>query len=109
MYPGSWRIQSKGGVSSRISCASRRTSCALTTSIAPLARRRSARIDNTAQDWVNESSLHSSFCTDPSGVPSSKYARRYHPPSHASSSEPVNQSACVAVTIPAVVLIPEIA
>jgi len=42
---------------------------------------------------VSESSLHSSFCTDPSGVPSSKYARRYHPPSHDNSSMPLSQRA----------------
>ena len=26
----------------------------------------------TAQDWASESILHSSFCAEPSGVPSSK-------------------------------------
>jgi hypothetical protein len=37
--------------------------------------------------------LHSSFITDPSGVPSSKYARRYQSPSQASSTIPVSQRA----------------
>ena len=61
--------------------------------IARSARLGSAVCDKTAHDWVNESSLHSSFWTDPSGVPSSKYARRYQAPSHASSNIPVSQRA----------------
>ena len=47
----------------------------------------------TAHDCVSESMRHSSFCADPSGVPSSKYARRYQLPSQASSSMPVSQRA----------------
>jgi len=40
----------------------------------------------TLQLWAIESILHSSLVRDPSGEPSSKYARRYHSPSHAEFS-----------------------
>ncbi len=39
--------------------------------------------DSTDQLCAIESIWHSAFLLDPSGVPSSKYARRYHSPSHA--------------------------
>ena len=40
----------------------------------------------TAHDCAIASMRHSSLSCEPSGVPSSKYARRYHAPSHACSS-----------------------
>src|SRR5215471_10117555 len=48
----------------------------------------------TAQVWAMESIRHSSFCAEPSGVPSSKYARRYQSPSHAFSRPSFNLLRC---------------
>ena len=45
----------------------------------------------TDQDWASESIWHSSFVCEPSGVPSSKKARRYQAPSHASRSIALQQ------------------
>src|SRR6185369_1750498 len=46
----------------------------------------------TLHDWTIESILHSSFSADPSGVPSSKYARRNQFPSQAFFSTAVFRS-----------------
>ena len=50
------------------------------------ARAGSAAPDNTAHDWAIESIRHSSLSFEPSQVPSSNVARRYHSPSQASRS-----------------------
>ena len=49
--------------------------------MARLARSGSAAPEMTPQDWAIESIRHSSLDADPSGVPSSKKARRYQSPS----------------------------
>jgi hypothetical protein len=61
----------------------RRINWVLTASMARSARSFGAAPESTAHDWAMASILHSWLCRDPIGVPSSKYARRYHPPSHA--------------------------
>ena len=71
MYPGSCAERSNGGVSSTTIFATRRTRCVRTESIARSARRSGAAPESTAQDCAMESMLHSSFCAEPSGVPSS--------------------------------------
>ena len=48
----------------------------------------------TDQLCAIESMRHSVFCAEPSGVPSSKYARRYHSPSHAPSAPSLSLAAC---------------
>ena len=58
-------------------------SCSLTDCIAARARAGSPAPDNTAQLCAMASIRHSSSDAVPSGEPSSKYARRYHAPSHA--------------------------
>ena len=55
------------------------------------ARARAPRLESAAplitpQDCATESMRHSGSAAEPSGVPSSKYARRYHSPSHPSRS-----------------------
>src|SRR5476649_2377381 len=54
--------------------------------MAPATRSLLAAPDSTPQLCEIESIWHSSFSCDPSGVPSSKYARRYHSPSQALAS-----------------------
>ena len=56
-------------------------SCLCTDAIAVRARSAGAAPDNTAQLCAIESILHSVFAAEPSGVPSSKYPRRYQSPS----------------------------
>jgi len=43
----------------------------------------------TAQVWASESILHSALAAEPSGEPSSKYARQYQLPSQVFSSTAV--------------------
>ncbi len=63
--------------------------------MARAARRGSAAPESTAQDWAMESIRHSAFSAEPSGVPSSKYARRYQSPSQpAASSAGLSAAAC---------------
>ena len=85
-YPGSNGVWSNGGEKSSIRRSSRRTRRCSTDSMAWRARSVSPAPEMTAHDWAMESIWHSSFSADPSGVPSSKKARLYHSPSHASSS-----------------------
>src|SRR5438132_3109757 len=54
--------------------------------MACLLRAASVPPEITLHDCAIESMRHASLTADPSGVPSSKYARRYHPPSQASRS-----------------------
>ena len=63
-----------------------------TASIADCARAGSATPDITAHACGIASIWHSSFCADPSGVPSSKYARRYQAPSQAFASSAARKS-----------------
>ena len=69
-----------------MSRCSRSISYDSTDAIACCERAGSPRPEITDQLCAIESMRHSTFCADPSGVPSSKYARRYHAPSHAASS-----------------------
>jgi hypothetical protein len=71
MYPGSWVEWSKGGSSRSRSCDFRATSAVRTASMARSANRTGTAPESTAHDCAIESILHSSFCADPSGVPSS--------------------------------------
>ncbi len=71
MYPGACAERSNGGVSSRTTWAPRRTRWVRTESIARSASRGGAAPESTAQDWAIESIVHSSFCAEPSGAPSS--------------------------------------
>ena len=80
-------MRSNGGVSSAISPSSRRTSFSSTRvergrGPVGVAQRR----EIVAHACAIASMRHSSASRVPSGVPSSKYARRYHAPSHACSS-----------------------
>ena len=84
--PGVGTMRSNGGVSSSTRPSSRRTRCVSTDSIAWRARAGSPAPEITAHDCAIASIRHSAFSRDPSGVPSSKYARRYHSPSQASST-----------------------
>lgn len=59
------------------------------------ARAGSAAPDSTAQAWAMASMRHSPLSCEPSQVPSSKVARRYQAPSHATASMAVRtDSAC---------------
>ncbi len=56
-----------------------------TAAIARAARERFAAPDRTLHDWAIESIRHSALAAEPSGVPSSKKARRYQSPSQPSA------------------------
>jgi len=62
---------SNGGWRSSSICDPRAISDVRTASIARSAKRSGTAPDSTAHDCEIESMLHSSFCADPSGVPSS--------------------------------------
>ena len=66
---------SKGGVKSKTSFSSKRTSCLQADSRACSFRTGSPAPLIQGQDWGNESILPSRFAADPSGLPSSKLAR----------------------------------
>ena len=75
------RRAASGGSSRRIRPASRSTSCASSAAIAGAAAPRAPRPDSTAHACAIRSMRHSSLACEPSGVPSSKKARRNHSPS----------------------------
>ncbi len=81
MYPGSSGVLSNGGVKSSTSPSPRRTRYSSTAAIARRLRSLSPAPEMTAQDCAIESIRHSSLAAEPSGVPSSKKARRYQSPS----------------------------
>src|ERR1039457_521948 len=83
MYPGFRSPLSNGGSNNCTSPRSRRTSRSSNAFIAFRERSASPAPDNTPQPCPTESIWHSVSPADPSGPPSSKYARRYQPPSHA--------------------------
>ncbi len=86
MYPGSRSEWSNGGVNSSTSPSPSRTRYSCTAAIARSACAGSPAPDRTAHDWAIESILHSALAAEPSGVPSSKKARRYQSPSQPSRS-----------------------
>ena len=81
MYPGFSSDLSNGGSRSWI----KRAVAANQSRVHSIHRLRDAlgspAPESTDQLWAIESIWHSGFAADPSGVPSSKYARRYHSPS----------------------------
>ena len=81
--PDSVCVLSNGGVSKSTSFSARRTRCSSVDSIAVARVRDRPSPAITAHDCAIASIRHSAFALDPSGVPSSKYARRYQAPSHA--------------------------
>jgi len=82
--------------------SSRRTRCLSAATIACRARAGSATPLSAAHDCTIESIRQASLTCDPSGLPLSKYARRYQAPSQAFSSRlrrrrsasPTNDWAC---------------
>ena len=98
-------MRSNGGVSSSTRPLSRRTSRRSTEAIAVRARVWGRRWPlSTAQACAMASMRHSAFAVEPSGVPSSKYARRYHAPSHAASAAAFKRHHAIAVAACALVL-----
>ena len=81
MYPGFDADLSNGGSSSLTSPSSRRTRCRSSASIAARERSAPPAPESTDQLCAIESMRHSALPAEPSGEPSSKYARRYHSPS----------------------------
>ena len=73
--------------------------------IARLARSGFAAPEITLQLCAIESILHSSLVREPSGDPSSKYARRYHSPSHADRSTASAYSSALASTSSRIALV----
>ena len=74
--------------------SARRTSRASTASMAWRACAGLPAPEMTAHDWAIASIWHSAFSFEPSGVPSSKYARRYQSPSQLLSTAAVSFAAC---------------
>ena len=88
---------SNGGANSSARPSSRRISSRSTAAIACAARSGAAAPESTAQDCAIASMRHSSLAAEPSGSPSSKKARRYQSPSHASRSSEARKPAACAV------------
>src|SRR6266550_2707385 len=79
-------VLSNGGVKSKIRSSASRTRFSSSDRSATSTRSESPALEIAAQVCGSESMRASAFSLDPRGVPSSKYARRYHAPSQASAS-----------------------
>src|SRR4029450_6116423 len=86
MYPTSAVVLSKGGVKSQVRSWASRTRFSSSDRSATPTRSESPAPEIAAQVCGSESMRASAFSLDPRGVPSSKYARRYHAPSQAWAS-----------------------